>query len=156
MTAVDRGDPDGVVGLQERRERPDGDYDQRTALHIAVSKGNTEMIRLLVENGADVIDAFGLSPLAEASRSGTRTGENKVRDLLISGRDDGGKKTDGKGSVDGESRLFVWVALCVQVLLVLFACVTKFSAPRTGGTTSRARVLRMYRTHVMIIVGFGF
>ncbi|BDA49938.1 probable potassium channel AKT2 [Coccomyxa sp. Obi] len=52
-----------------------GDYDKRTALHIAAAEGNTAAIRLLVEEGgADVHvkDRWGNTPLDEARRVGAR------------------------------------------------------------------------------------
>ncbi|CAL8465533.1 g5069 [Coccomyxa elongata] len=52
-----------------------GDYDKRTALHIAAAEGNTTAIRLLVEEGgADVHvkDRWGNTPLDEARRVGAR------------------------------------------------------------------------------------
>ena len=42
-----------------------GDYDKRTAIHLAASEGNYEMVKWLVENGADVnaVDRWGGTPL---------------------------------------------------------------------------------------------
>jgi ankyrin repeat protein len=50
-----------------------GDYDRRTALHVAAAEGNLAAVRLLVEEGgADpgVRDRWGHSPLDEARRVG--------------------------------------------------------------------------------------
>jgi ankyrin repeat protein len=44
-----------------------GDYDKRTALHLACAEGRTEMVQFLVSRGADVNtqDRFGRTPLEE-------------------------------------------------------------------------------------------
>ncbi|KAK9903334.1 hypothetical protein WJX75_003130 [Coccomyxa subellipsoidea] len=52
-----------------------GDYDKRTALHIAAAEGNTAAVRLLVEEGGadvNVRDRWGNSPLDEAQRVAAR------------------------------------------------------------------------------------
>eukprot|EP00884_Botryococcus_braunii_P021334 jgi/Botrbrau1/7885/Bobra.9_2s0059.2 len=57
--------------LQAGAKLDSGDYDKRTALHIAASEGLTDMVRLLVEiGGADlsVTDRWGATPLDEALR----------------------------------------------------------------------------------------
>ena len=49
-----------------------GDYDKRTALHLAASEGHFETVRFLVDEcGAEVnpIDRWGGSPLDDATRS---------------------------------------------------------------------------------------
>jgi glutaminase len=48
-----------------------GDYDNRTALHIACSEGNEVATKLLVEHGADLSgrDRWGNSIFDEAKRS---------------------------------------------------------------------------------------
>jgi ammonium transporter Rh len=163
LAAVDRNDLEAVEGLiKSGVPATTADYDKRTALHIAVGKANAAMIKFLVDKGADLnaVDAFGLSPLAEAGRCGTRTGENKVRDLLISLGAVTGPKKDGAADGREASRLFVWVALILQVLfIILFGAFTKFhTSADTSGTSSRlAEYYGMYMdVHVMIIVGFGF
>lgn len=47
-----------------------GDYDNRTALHVAVSNGHLECAQFLVQMGADlnIKDRWGNSPLDEAIR----------------------------------------------------------------------------------------
>ena len=61
-----------VTNLLRRKESvSEKDHGERTPLHIAVSCSNTDIIRLLLEQGADgsSVDAFlGLSPVDYASR----------------------------------------------------------------------------------------
>ena len=71
--AAARGDVEGLralvgAGLEVNR----GDYDQRTALHLAASEGHVETIRVLIEEfNADcsVLDRWGHTPLDDALRS---------------------------------------------------------------------------------------
>ena len=63
--------------------KPDaGDYDNRTALHIASSENVLPAVKALVEAGADigVADRWGSAPLDEAVRVGARA----VIDYLLS------------------------------------------------------------------------
>ncbi|MQM14768.1 hypothetical protein Taro_047705 [Colocasia esculenta] len=55
-------------------------YDGRTALHMAASRGFEETVRFLIQRGADVncIDKFGNSPLLEA----VKAGHDRVATLL--------------------------------------------------------------------------
>lgn len=59
-----------------------GDYDNRTALHIASSENVLAAVKALVEAGADVgvADRWGSAPLDEAVRVGARA----VIDYLLS------------------------------------------------------------------------
>lgn len=47
-----------------------GDYDQRTPLHLAVSEGHTEVVKFLLENDANInaCDRWGGTPLQDAVR----------------------------------------------------------------------------------------
>ncbi|XP_072969948.1 potassium channel KOR2-like isoform X2 [Typha angustifolia] len=57
------------------------DYDGRTALHVATCKGYEEIVRFLIQRGANVhcIDKFGNSPLLEA----VRAGHDRIATLLV-------------------------------------------------------------------------
>ncbi|XP_039123974.1 potassium channel KOR2-like [Dioscorea cayenensis subsp. rotundata] len=57
------------------------DYDGRTALHMAASKGYEDIVRFLAQRGANInsIDKFGNSPLLEAVKGG----HDRVAALLV-------------------------------------------------------------------------
>lgn len=58
-----------------------GDYDGRTALHLATAEGQVEAVRMLLDRGAsvDVVDRWGSTPLLEALMLGSRP----IAELLI-------------------------------------------------------------------------
>ncbi|KHN73373.1 L-asparaginase, partial [Toxocara canis] len=77
-----RGDMDGLgawiaagVDINEK------DYGGRTALHIAVSNGNEELVAYLLANGADpdVCDNGNCSPVGEAERKGYASILNQLK-----------------------------------------------------------------------------
>lgn len=57
------------------------DYDGRTALHLAASKGYEDIVKFLIKEGADVncVDKFGNTPLLEAVMSG----HNGIASVLV-------------------------------------------------------------------------
>jgi len=73
-TLIDRaskGDLAGVRRLVENGVRPgQGDYDQRTALHLAAAEGHLDVVTYLMNAGADVsaCDRWGATPLEDAIR----------------------------------------------------------------------------------------
>ena len=73
IEAAARGDLDGLRRLVEAGAKPDeGDYDQRTAMHLAAAEGNLDVVRCLVEElGASLsrVDRWGGTPLDDAIRS---------------------------------------------------------------------------------------
>jgi len=136
------------------------DDDGRTSIHHAVALGSISMIEYLIEAGVklDVADRFGLTPLGEAARHASRTGENKIHDLLVAaGADE---------NFDGEERKNTWVVFGVlaamQILFfVLYASTTKFGERPAHQPSESTNALRstysMYMdVHVMIFIGFGF
>ncbi|KAA8497903.1 putative serine/threonine-protein kinase [Porphyridium purpureum] len=50
------------------------DYDHRTPLHVAASEGRADVVKLLIERGADIsaVDRWGSTPLQDAQRVGHR------------------------------------------------------------------------------------
>ncbi|XP_042757775.1 integrin-linked protein kinase 1 isoform X5 [Lactuca sativa] len=68
-----KGNKWGVMQELEKGVEPNvGDYDRRTALHLAACEGCTEIILLLLEKGADVnsTDRWGRTPLSDARSLG--------------------------------------------------------------------------------------
>ena len=69
LSAASRGNVDRVLSLLHAGMSPSAcDYDRRTALHVACSDGALEVVRVLIEEGADLNarDRFGHTPLDEA------------------------------------------------------------------------------------------
>ncbi|KAK6920132.1 Ankyrin repeat [Dillenia turbinata] len=67
------GDKLGVMEeLEKGVDTNWGDYDKRTALHLASSEGCNEIVKLLLEKGADVnsLDRWGRTPLSDARSFG--------------------------------------------------------------------------------------
>eukprot|EP01130_Rhizamoeba_saxonica_P012440 TRINITY_DN5247_c0_g1_i1.p1 TRINITY_DN5247_c0_g1~~TRINITY_DN5247_c0_g1_i1.p1 ORF type:complete len:1393 (-),score=361.44 TRINITY_DN5247_c0_g1_i1:42-4220(-) len=60
-----------------------GDYDKRTALHIAASEGHLEAVKFLIEHGANVnvVDRFGNTPLSDSSRGRSKS-KKKIYEIL--------------------------------------------------------------------------
>jgi serine/threonine protein kinase len=58
--------------LEGRADVNGGDYDQRTPLHIAVSRAEVDVVQLLLQHRADAqaFDHYGQTPLYEAERAG--------------------------------------------------------------------------------------
>jgi ankyrin repeat protein len=72
-TAISKADHAGLMRLLQCGLNPNcGDYDQRTALHVASAAGDLRSVKILLEKGADpnTLDKFGRTPLLEAVRAG--------------------------------------------------------------------------------------
>ena len=73
ITAAAAGDVDEVNLLLSFGDVKidEGDYDHRTALHLAAGEGHTEIVQLLCEKGANVniVDRWGGRPLDDAKSS---------------------------------------------------------------------------------------
>lgn len=76
ITAASEGDVDEVKALLEfgNIDLNQGDYDRRTALHLAAGEGRAEVVQLLCEHGADVNvkDRWGNRPLDDANRANSQ------------------------------------------------------------------------------------
>ena len=69
--AASKGDHGATHRLVVRGFDQDaGDYDKRTALHLAAAEGRDQVVRYLIENGASVnpIDRWNSTPLDDAYR----------------------------------------------------------------------------------------
>lgn len=68
-----KGRADAVRQFLSRGADPNfGDYDNRTALHLACCEGQLEIVKLLLIRGADIsaVDRWGATPLEEAQKGG--------------------------------------------------------------------------------------
>lgn len=98
ITAAAEGDLDEVKLLLSVGEVKidEGDYDRRTALHLAAGEGHTEIVQLLCEQGANVNieDRWGGRPLDDARASK----KSDCVDILEKfGASAGKRKTDPTG-----------------------------------------------------------
>ena len=69
--AASKGDAAEVRALISDGANPDyGDYDRRTAMHLAACEGHTEVLQVLIELGANVnvVDRWECTPIDEAMR----------------------------------------------------------------------------------------
>jgi len=74
ITAAADGDAEEIgllLAMSSNKHIDSGDYDNRTALHLAAGEGQMEIVRLLCEAGADinVRDRWGGRPLDDAKRN---------------------------------------------------------------------------------------
>ena len=73
ITAASKGETKEVQALLEfgSLDLNQGDYDRRTALHLAANEGHLDVVKLLCKAGADVNvkDRFGDRPLDDAKKA---------------------------------------------------------------------------------------
>ena len=74
ITAASEGDVEEIRDLLEHGniDVSEGDYDKRTALHLAAGEGHTSVLELLCDTGANVNaqDRWGNRPLDDAKNAG--------------------------------------------------------------------------------------
>jgi len=162
FTAIEKGDADAVNTLiKSGVDVKSADYDMRTPLHVAVAGGNATIIEALHKAGGDInaMDNFGLTPLGEAERRHMRTGENKIRDLLVGL---GGSKVGGEAKEERPSskRFIIGVGLAQILFVILFATCTEYDKSTEDPVGSPLGIKTTYGmfqdVHVMIFIGFGF
>lgn len=135
------------------------DYDKRTPLHLAVAEGHVELCKLLLAQGADpkAEDRWGVTPLYEANRRGTRTGADPIKELFSKYQ-----KHEEHDMLTPFVKLFgIWEV----IIIILFGIFLDYDSVAGGnsGTASAdnlahlANYYAMYQdVNVMIFIGFGF
>lgn len=104
VSAAARGDVDEVKAIidDNRVDINQGDYDRRTALHLATSEGHHLVVLLLCSAGADVnvVDRWNNRPLDDAER----TKQTRCAEILREHGAERGRRTMGSNSIgsDGE------------------------------------------------------
>lgn len=85
ITAASEGDEEEVQAFLDfgNVDLNQGDYDHRTALHLAAGEGCLEIVRMLCEAGAtvNVEDRWGHCPLDEASQA--KENSSAIMKLLL-------------------------------------------------------------------------
>ena len=84
ITYACNNDLENIQKISEFIDINKSDYDKRTALHLACSEGNYQIVKYLIDNGCDknVKDRWGNTPLSEiCDKKGDNY--NKIKKLLI-------------------------------------------------------------------------
>lgn len=141
------------------------DYDNRTALHLAVATNNVEMASLLMEYGADphFADRTGLTPWADVVRNKVRSGFDPMTGVFEKFMD------IQHHPLRCGSFLQIFVALQIAFIILFFTVVeyngfaNKIEYNTSDGTVIDKGVNIIKGTyafyqdiHVMIFIGFGF
>ena len=135
------------------------DYDRRGPLHLAVSEGNIDVAKLLLAFGAkaNAEDRFGITPVAEAQRHGTRTGSNPLKALFES--------SHLVSHAPFLSKFVLFFGGLEVTIIILIGLFVRYGNGAEGNASptdvdtrlSFASVYPLYQDiHVMIFIGFGF
>jgi ammonium transporter Rh len=138
------------------------DYDQRTALHIAVQSKNLEMVRLLMdfEGNMHKPDRFGLTPYDYAKRGAPRIGEDPVLTFLTSklSKEEREKGTEHE-EPSGLSCFTIFFLLMEAIIIVMFGFLLDYDRFKTDWHDGEdlTHFYPIYQdVHVMIFIGFGY
>ena len=169
LSAVDKGDLGQLITLLAAKADVNShDYDDRSALHIAVCDGHHEIVKCLLENKADFNkkDRWDNTPFDDAKRVGVvRVGNDPITELLKAS----GAVSEVSDDVQTSPR-FAWILIPMQaIMIILFAIFVTYGdgvAPNTivnGTATDFSSIsVDFYQRyplfqdiHVMIFIGFG-
>ena len=80
ITASSKGDLNKIKQLHGKVDFNEGDYDNRTPLHLAATEGHLDVVQYFLENGveADVKDRWGNTPYHEAHKQCNESDESEV------------------------------------------------------------------------------
>jgi ammonium transporter Rh len=156
LNAASTGNIADVKRLLDSKVNPNTkDYDKRTPMHVAAGKQDYEIVKLLLDHGADptVEDIWGGTPLNDANRTASRVGENLVISLIKNAM---GIVKD-HGSIFSDFTFWTY-ALFQSAMIVLYALFCQYTSPdaATGVVANSQRYAMFQDVHVMIFVGFGF
>eukprot|EP00026_Physarum_polycephalum_P002866 Phypoly_transcript_02875.p1 GENE.Phypoly_transcript_02875~~Phypoly_transcript_02875.p1 ORF type:complete len:834 (-),score=168.92 Phypoly_transcript_02875:78-2579(-) len=161
--AAGHGDLKNVIKLVENGIPINScDYDLRTPLHLAIAGRHEQVVKYLLEHGADITaeDRYGGTPLEEAHRAGVRLGEDPILNLVM-GASGAQERLSWRISFTNPFVLtFVTIEIVIGILFALFAKYGDGASSGqpldTGLTVITQRHPFFMDVHVMIFIGFGF
>eukprot|EP01114_Cavostelium_apophysatum_P019573 TRINITY_DN6345_c0_g1_i2.p1 TRINITY_DN6345_c0_g1~~TRINITY_DN6345_c0_g1_i2.p1 ORF type:complete len:781 (+),score=118.55 TRINITY_DN6345_c0_g1_i2:53-2344(+) len=167
ISAASRGDLAIVKKLVESGVSPNSaDYDQRSALHVAVADRRLDVVQYLLSKGADpnAVDRFGGTPLDEARRVGVRLGTDDIQQVI----EQAANKNihHKKWYLRFLNPFAVTIFFFEMIFIALFAIFTRYDDLANGTTDASIQgdaniyVINYHHffmdVHVMIFIGFGF
>jgi len=137
------------------------DYDLRTPLHVAIAGRHLEVVKFLLDRGADLNaeDRFGGTPLEEAHRAGVRLGEDPVLNIVA---DFAGSKEHHPWKTSFTNSFVITFVIIEIIIGVLYAIFSEYGQGATTGAPIAAFMDDIAKhpyfmdVHVMIFIGFGF
>jgi len=162
--AASRGDVETVKRLVESGISVQScDYDKRTPLHVAIDERHEDVVKYLLEKGADVHakDKFGGTPHQEAHRTAVRLGKDPILEMLEAAT---GEVRDKKPFWHRFANGFFLTFPMWEIIFgVLFAIFVKYGDSDSGMLENATGIAEMNHyypfymdVHVMIFIGFGY
>lgn len=143
------GDVENVKRLLNNKVDPNCcDYDRRTPLHLAVDIKNVDIVKLLLQHGADKyrVDRFGNSPLSDAKRRKVRVGTDEILQLL-----NPVTLNESKSSI---SYGIIYVAILQLMITILYIVCVDYN--NNDDSNVYIKYSSFQHLHIMIFIGFGF
>jgi ammonium transporter Rh len=138
------------------------DYDLRTPLHVAIAGRHQEVVRYLLEHGAELHaeDRFGGTPFEEAHRAGVRLGNDPILNI-VSGF--GGEQEHSSWKTSFSNPFFLTFFTLEIIIGILYAIFSYYAHTASAGSLNELgyeevmhRIPFYMDVHVMIFIGFGF